>query len=177
MRHSRRSQADFPLIGLSEFTRPPLASPVKPPGTQESRDFYVVTDESYRWDITRPASRWKVERQLCGSTHAFDNLEAARLKCQQLEGEHNLLELEGHDLWYHETFGYKEQETRMWVVFAESKTQAYDKVWYDESRRRLGKNGRTDHLLLVTNNEERRKTYLDWWSLQRVAARQIQAGT
>jgi hypothetical protein len=24
MRHSRRSQADFPLIGLSEFTRPPL---------------------------------------------------------------------------------------------------------------------------------------------------------
>jgi hypothetical protein len=23
-RHSRRSQADFPLIGLSEFARPPL---------------------------------------------------------------------------------------------------------------------------------------------------------
>jgi hypothetical protein len=26
LRHSRRSQADFPLIGLSEFARPPLLS-------------------------------------------------------------------------------------------------------------------------------------------------------
>jgi hypothetical protein len=26
MRHSRRSQADFPLIGLSEFAQPPLAA-------------------------------------------------------------------------------------------------------------------------------------------------------
>src|SRR5689334_12925228 len=26
MRHSRRSQADFPLIGLSEFAQPPLSS-------------------------------------------------------------------------------------------------------------------------------------------------------
>ncbi|MGC1520860.1 MAG: hypothetical protein WA803_04910, partial [Steroidobacteraceae bacterium] len=31
LRHSRRSQADFPLIGLSEFARPPLSIAGVPP--------------------------------------------------------------------------------------------------------------------------------------------------
>jgi hypothetical protein len=152
------------------------ASQVQPPNTPESRDFYVVTDDSYHWDLTLNISRWKVEPQLGGSTQAFDNLEAARLTYQQLEGEHNPLELEGHDLRYHEIFGYDEQETRTWVVFAQSKTQAYDKVWYDESRRRLGHDRRTDHLLLVTDNEKRRQTYREWWRQQRAATQQSQVG-
>ena len=136
------------------------------------QDFYVVTDDEYQFDITR-GNRWSsggIKPKFVGTTYAFDNFEAARIKYHSLEAEHYsfencsfLSELENRDLSYHEKFGYDEKEARLWVVSARSKTEAYDKVWYDESRKHLTGDGRQHDLLLVTNNEPRRRLYLDWW--------------
>lgn len=134
------------------------------PEPPPERDFYVVTLERYRWDL--PANRVRpnaAKPELGGTIYAYDTLAAAKIKYQQMEAEQSSLNLQGKDFSYHEWFGYDEEETRLWIVYARSKTAAHDKVFYHDSRRLLGHDGRTDDILLVTNNESRRKQYLDWW--------------
>ena len=134
------------------------------PQLPPERDFYVVTFDQYRWNPSRNGVRPNaIKSELGGTIHAYDTLVAARIKYRLLEAEKSLISLEGRDLSYHEIFGYDEEETRLWIVYARSKTEAYDKVFYDDNRNHLGSNGRTDDLLLSTNNERRRKQYLDWW--------------
>jgi hypothetical protein len=134
------------------------------PEPMPARDFYVVTNEHYRWDITRGAMRsWKLKPELGGTMFAFDALAAAEVKYRRLEEEHSPLDLEYADLGFHDRYGYDEEETRLWVVYAHSKTEAHDKVFYDESRAALGHDGRTDDLLRVTDNGGRKQKYLDWW--------------
>jgi hypothetical protein len=146
-----------------QMTTPGLAP--APQAQPPERDFYVVTNESYRWDPTTSVVRPRTAKsEFAGTINAYDTLAAAEMKYRQLEAEHSPLDLEGHDLSYHERGGYDEEETRLWIVYAHSKTEAHDKVFYDDSRNRLGHDGRTDDLLLVTNNEPRRKQYLNWWS-------------
>jgi hypothetical protein len=139
------------------------------------RDFYVVTEDSYRWDITRNGTRHGVKRELGSAIQAFDSFEVAMFRYRQLEKEHDPLKLEGRDLGYHETFGYDEQETTLWVISAQSKAEAYRKVFFDESRRLIGF-GDDDHALLVTDNRERQQRYLDWWGDQMDLARRPQEG-
>jgi hypothetical protein len=135
------------------------------PHLPPARDFYVVTNENYRWNpATSGFRRNTVKPELGGTIYSYDNLVAAEMKYRQLEAEHSSLDLEDRDFSYHEIFGYDEEEARLWVVYAHSKTEAHDKVFYDDTRRYLGQDGRTDDLLLATNNEPRRQHYLDWWS-------------
>ncbi len=147
---------------------------------QAKRDFYIVTDSEYKWDLTR-GNRWAnggVKPELGGTAYAFDNFEAAKLKHHTLEAEHYSfesgtfeLEMENRDLSYHENFGYHEQEVRLWVVLAQSKTEAYDMVWYDESRKHLIGDERQHDLLMITKNETRRRLYLEWWHKVMLEAR------
>ena len=144
------------------------------PEPKPLQDFYVVTDERYRWDITHGVMRaQKLKPELGRTIFAFDTLAAAEVKYQWLEDEHSPLDLEKSDLWYHETFGYDEEETRLWVVYAHSKTEAHDKVFYDESRAILGHDGRTDDLLRVTDNDGRKQEYLAWWREKRAEKQAI----
>lgn len=80
---------------------------------QPDRDFYVVTHDSYRWDLTKDSVRPRTAKpELGGTIHAYDTLAAAEMKYRQLEAEHSPLDLEGHDLSsYHEWRGYDEEET------------------------------------------------------------------
>jgi hypothetical protein len=134
------------------------------PQALPERDFYVVTHDTYRWDLPRNLVRPSTAKPgLGGTIYAYDTLAAAEMKYRHLEAEQQPLNLEGHDLTYHENYGYDEEETRLWVVYARSKTEAHDKLFYDDSRRFLGHDGRTDDLLLVTDNEPRKKQYLEWW--------------
>lgn len=136
----------------------------EPPPEKPERDFYVVTLERYRWNPTTNGRRPNATKPEPGRTiYAYDTLTAAEIKYRQLEAEQESLDLEGQDLSYHEATGYDEEETRLWIVYARSKTEAHDKVFYDDSRRLIGCDGRTDDLLLVTNNLPRKEQYLDWW--------------
>jgi hypothetical protein len=154
---------------LSHFT----FKAVKPPMTPDERDYCVVTDDSYRWDITLKGYRGtSIKAEVGGTTIAFDNFDAAKIYYRRTERAHDPLKLHGRDLNYHTALGYDEQETRLWVVTAHSKAAAHDKVWYEESRRLLAYDGSRDHLLLVTNNEPRQRTYISWWSEQRSGARE-----
>jgi hypothetical protein len=141
------------------------------PHLPPERDFYVVTNDRYRWDLTRRRPT-ALKPELGGTIYAYDTLAAAEMKFRQLEAEHPPLDLEDCGLWYHENVGYDEEEARLWVVYTRSKPEAYDKVWYDDSRRRLGHDGRTDDLLLVTNNAPRQQQYLAWWRHQMDLARE-----
>ena len=167
------------LLGFIAVTTSVLASIAqeqasRKPEPKPPRDFYVVTDERYRWDITHGVMRTrKLKRELGGTMFAFDTLAAAEVKYRQLEDEHSSLDLENADLWYHETYGYDEEETRLWVVYAHSKTEAHDKVFYDDSRAVLGHDGRTDDLLRVTDNDGRKQEYLAWWGEQRAKKQAI----
>lgn len=151
----------FAIYGVMVARNQRMREPQLPP----DRDFYVVTLERYKWNPTTNLFRPNAARpELGGTIYAYDTLAAAKIKYRQLEAEQSSLNLEGLDLSYHEVFGYDEGETRLWIIYARSKTDAHDKVFYDDSRSRLGYDGRTDDLLLATNNEPRRKQYLDWWS-------------
>jgi hypothetical protein len=133
------------------------------PEALPERDFYVVTHDRYRWDLARSRLRRPTTKpELGGTIFAYDTFAAAELKYRQLEAEQQPLDLEGRDFSYHEIYGYDEEETRLWVVYARSKTEAHDKLFYDDSRRFLGHDGRTDDLLLVTDNEPRKEQYLEW---------------
>jgi hypothetical protein len=135
------------------------------PEPPPEKDFYVVTLERYRWNPTTNVIRPNAAKpELGGTIYAYDTLAAAKIKYHQMEAEQSSLDLEGRDLSYHELLGFDEEETRLWIVYARSKTEAHDKVFYDDSRSRLGRDGRTDDLLLRTNNERRRAQYMDWWS-------------
>jgi hypothetical protein len=151
----------FAICGVTAAQNQRVPEPQLPP----ERDFYVVTLERYRWNPTTNVVRPNAAKpELGGTIYAYDTLAAAKIKYRQLEAEQPSLDLKGQNISYHETFGYDDEETRLWIVYARSKTEAHDKVFYDDSRRLLGHDGRTDDLLLVTNNEPRRKQYLDWWS-------------
>lgn len=133
------------------------------PQLTPEKDFYVVTLSTYRWNPTTNLSRPKATKpELGGTIHAYDTLAVAEIKYEQMEVGRSSLDLEMRDLSYHETFGYEEEEARLWIIYARSKTEAHDKVFYDDSRSRLGHDGRTDDLLLHTDNERRRKQYIDW---------------
>jgi hypothetical protein len=145
---------------VSHFTVQTVKRPTKP----DEKDCYVVTDDSYRWDITLKRHRGTaIKADLGGTTVAFDSFAAAKVYYQQTERAHDPMHLDGRTLSHHTMLGYDEQETKLWVVRASSKQVAYDKVWYDESRRIIGGDGRSDHVLLATNNEHRRRTYVSWW--------------
>ena len=160
------------LLGFIALMICGVAAAQKPQPPPE-KDFYVVTLERYRWNPTTNVVRPSTAKPELGETiYAYDTLTAAKIKYHLLEAEHASLDLEGRDLSYHEALGYDEEETRLWIVYARSKTEAYDKVFYDDSRSRLGNDGRTDDLLMGTNNERRRAQYLDWWRpLHRAALR------
>jgi hypothetical protein len=154
----------FATCGVTAFLALAQTQRVSEPQLPPERDFYVVTNESYRWNRTTSVVRPNTAKpELGGTIYAYDNLATAEMKYRQLESEHPPLNLEDHDLSYHETFGYDEAETRLWVVYAHSKTEAHDKVCFDDTRHYLAHDGRTDDLLLVTNNESRKEHYLAWW--------------
>jgi hypothetical protein len=153
----------FAIAGFSAAVLAQMLQAPEPEALPE-RDFYVVTHDTYRWDLPRSRQRRQTTKpELGGTIYAYDTLAAAELKYRQLEAEQQPLDLDGYHFSYHEDHGYDEVETRLWVVYARSKTEAHDKLFYDHSRRFLGHDGRTDDLLLVTDNESRKEQYLDWW--------------
>ena len=139
-----------------------------------ARDFYVVTNASYEWDIANSGSRRNVEPNLGAETVAFSDLEAAIIKYKSFEVEHEPASWENttladnhhvkHKGWHSH---YEEAEARLYVVSAQSKPEAYDMIFYDDKRKLVTYDERRNCLLMATNNRERQAAYLSWWHSQR----------
>jgi hypothetical protein len=138
------------------------------PTTVVKRDFYVVIDTNYQWNILKGPRR-DMKPDTLDSAYSFDSFEAAKAMYEAVSREHYPNEDQLPWLEYPDSYmdgsEYTEYEARLWVIPATSKAEALDQAYYHDSRRLLGfGSGPTvSHLVLITNNEKRRQGYKTWW--------------
>ncbi len=156
------------LNGLGVALQMLQAQAKNTPTTGVKRDFYVVIDANYKWNILKGPRR-DLKPDTLDSAYAFDGFEAAKAMYDAVSREH--YPNEGPSPWldypnsYMDGSEYTEYETRLWVIPATSKAEALDQAYYHDSRRLLGfGSGPTvSHLVLITDNRKRRQDYTTWW--------------
>jgi hypothetical protein len=133
------------------------------------RDFYIVIDANYTWNILEKSSRHDLKPDTLNELYTFEDFGAARAMFEAASREHYADEDRPPWLEYPDAYmdgsRYFEYEARLWVIPALSKQEAYDKAFYDDSQRLLGygSGATTSHLVSITNNDKRRQEYKTWW--------------
>ena len=131
------------------------------------RDFYVVIDTNYNWNILKNSTRHRVEPDTLNSVYVFDSFEAAKAKFDAVSREHPFEDrpwLE-YPKSHMDGSAYTEYEARLWVIPALSKQEAFDEAFYTDRRGLLGygEGAHASNCVLFTDNDRRRQEYTTWW--------------